>query len=35
LEYAIRERAYQLWTESGCEHGKADTHWLEPQREIL
>ena len=35
LEKVIRERAYHLWVESGCEHGNADTHWLEAQREIL
>jgi Protein of unknown function (DUF2934) len=35
LEQAIRERAYQLWLESGCEAGKSDVHWLEAQREVL
>lgn len=35
LEYAIRERAYQLWMESGAQHGHAERHWLEAQREIL
>ena len=35
LEKVIRERAYHLWVESGCEHGNADIHWLEAQREIL
>lgn len=35
LEHAIRERAYQLWIESGCEHGNADVHWLIAQREIV
>ena len=35
LEQAIRERAYHLWVESGCEDGNADAHWLVAQREIL
>ncbi|MCK1744468.1 DUF2934 domain-containing protein [Bradyrhizobium sp. 139] len=35
LEQIIRERAYQLWVESGCEHGKAEMHWLDAQREVL
>ena len=35
LEQVIRERAYHLWMESGCEEGRADMHWLAAQREIL
>jgi hypothetical protein len=35
LEQSIRERAYQLWVESGCQDGQADVHWLAAQREIL
>jgi hypothetical protein len=35
LDQAIRERAYQLWIESGRDDGKADAHWLAAQREIL
>jgi Protein of unknown function (DUF2934) len=35
LEQTIRERAYQLWIESGCQHGNADTHWLAAQREVV
>ncbi|QIO34151.1 DUF2934 domain-containing protein [Bradyrhizobium sp. 1(2017)] len=35
LEQAIRERAYQLWMDGGAEHGHAERHWLEAQREIL
>jgi Protein of unknown function (DUF2934) len=35
LEKAIRERAYHLWLEGGCQHGHADAHWLTAQREIL
>ena len=35
MEEAIRERAYQLWVDSGFEHGNADVHWLAAQREVL
>ena len=35
LQRAIRERAYQLWMDGGAEHGHAERHWLEAQREIL
>lgn len=35
LEQAIRERAYHLWIESGCEEGQAEHHWLAAQRSIL
>lgn len=35
LEQAIRERAYLLWLASGGEHGRAEQHWLDAQREIL
>jgi hypothetical protein len=35
LEQAIRERAYHLWVEDGCQDGAADAHWLAAQREIL
>jgi hypothetical protein len=35
LEHSIRERAYQLWVESGCQDGHATTHWFAAQREIL
>ena len=35
IEQAIRERAYHLWMENGCEEGSADAHWLAAQREIL
>lgn len=26
-EQRIRERAYQLWIEEGCPHGRALDHW--------
>jgi hypothetical protein len=35
IEQSIRERAYQLWIEGGCQDGHADAHWLSAQREIL
>jgi Protein of unknown function (DUF2934) len=35
LEQAIRERAYQLWSESGYQEGHAESYWLAAQREIL
>ena len=35
LEQAIRERAYHLWIESGCEEGHAEHHWVAAQRSIL
>jgi hypothetical protein len=35
LEQSIRERAYHLWREGGCQDGHADTHWLAAQREVL
>jgi len=35
LEEAIRERAYHLWIADGQPEGKADTYWLNAQREIL
>ena len=35
IERATRERAYQLWVQSGHQHGNAESHWLTAQREIL
>ncbi len=35
LENLIRERAYEIWTSSGCVHDQADQHWLAAEREIL
>lgn len=35
LEQAIRERAYHLWIEGGCQDGQANQHWLAAQRSIL
>ena len=35
LETSIRERAYHIWIDSGCQDGHADAHWLAAKREIL
>jgi hypothetical protein len=35
IEQTIRDRAYHLWLENGCQEGNADGHWLAAQREIL
>lgn len=35
IEHTIRDRAYHLWLDSGCQDGNADGHWLAAQREIL
>jgi hypothetical protein len=35
LQRAIRERAYHLWIEGGCQEGHAENHWLAAQREVL
>jgi Protein of unknown function (DUF2934) len=35
LEQSIRERAYHLWIEGGCQDGHAGAHWFAAQREVL
>ena len=30
----IQERAYALWLEEGCVHGRAHEHWLRAEREL-
>ena len=35
VEQAIRERAYYLCIEGGCQEGQAQLHWLAAQRSIL
>jgi hypothetical protein len=35
VEQAIRERAYQLWIDSGRDDGSAELHWITAQREVL
>jgi Protein of unknown function (DUF2934) len=32
--HRIRERAYALWVEEGCVHGRADDYWLRAEREL-
>jgi hypothetical protein len=31
----IQERAYALWLEEGCAHGRAHEHWLRAERELV
>ncbi len=33
-EEAIAARAYELWTESGYEHGHDKQHWQQAEREL-
>ena len=35
LHQRIRDRAYQMWSATGCMHGQAEQHWLAAEREIL
>jgi pentose-5-phosphate-3-epimerase len=35
VQQAIRERAYQIWIDGGCQDNQADAHWLAAQREVL
>jgi hypothetical protein len=35
LSNKIRERAYDLWVESGYRNGDAEKNWLAAEREIL
>ena len=34
LEERIRERAYDLWTQAGHEHGRAEEFWYQAELEI-
>lgn len=34
FEKRVRERAYKLWQEEGCPHGRAAVHW-EKARELV
>jgi hypothetical protein len=34
LDALIRERAYQIWEDSGCPHGFDHQHWLQAEREV-
>ena len=30
----IRQRAYEIWNRDGRQHGQADDHWLQAEREL-
>jgi Protein of unknown function (DUF2934) len=30
----IQERAYALWVEEGCVHGRAEDYWFRAEREL-
>ncbi|HEX8663917.1 MAG TPA: DUF2934 domain-containing protein [Beijerinckiaceae bacterium] len=34
IQQRIQERAYALWLEDGCVHGRAREHWLRAEREL-
>jgi hypothetical protein len=34
IQQRIQERAYALWLEDGCQHGRAHEHWLRAEREL-
>lgn len=35
VEQRIRDRAYAIWLEEGCPHGRDAEHWLQAERAIL
>jgi hypothetical protein len=35
LEMRIRQRAYEIWNESGRRDGEAQLHWLAAEHELL
>jgi hypothetical protein len=35
IEDEVRQRAYELWEESGREDGRAQEHWLQAEAEVL
>lgn len=35
MEQLVRERAYELWTQSGCIEGRDEEHWFEAERQLL
>ena len=35
MEDEVRQRAYELWEESGREDGRAQDHWLQAESEVL
>lgn len=34
IRQQIQERAYALWIEEGCVHGRADDYWFRAEREL-
>ncbi len=34
LRQLIERRAYELWEQSGCQHGKDVEHWLEAEKQF-
>ncbi|MCP1609327.1 putative membrane protein [Azospirillum lipoferum] len=35
VEQRIRDRAYAIWLNEGCPHGRDADHWLQAERAIL
>lgn len=35
VEQRIRDRAYAIWLDEGCPHGRDADHWLRAERAIL
>jgi hypothetical protein len=35
IEDEVRQRAYELWEDSGREEGRAQDHWLQAEAEVL
>lgn len=34
VQQRIRERAYAIWLEEGCPHGRDSDHWLQAEQDI-
>lgn len=34
VQQRIRDRAYAIWVEEGCPHGRDTDHWLQAERDI-
>jgi hypothetical protein len=35
LQEQIRRRAFELWEQSGQEHGRDTEHWLQAEQEVI
>ncbi|PGH53974.1 hypothetical protein CRT60_29520 [Azospirillum palustre] len=35
VEQRIRDRAYAIWLEEGCPHGRDADHWAQAERAVL